>query len=111
MVAPANRFHDDNGAVLAQLSELVMTVREKLVAMEAVSSERNDTVKTIATVQQLQQQQINQLVTDMAILKTQHASFWKGITVLLGILTTVGAGIGFVVAQAVSLVHTVEHRG
>lgn len=49
--------------------------------------------------------QVNDLRTDMAVLKSQHESFWKGAAVLFGALSLIGGAIGFVVSQAVQWFH------
>ena len=108
MVNPPQRGGGQFGGgevTLAQFVELTTSVKEKLIAMEAMSQERSRGVEHIASVQAAQAIQITQLVTDMAILKTQHASFWKGLSVLLGVLALMGGGIGWIVGQVISMHH------
>lgn len=92
MTEPRYRGSDVSAA---QFVELATTVKEKLGAMEDVNKERARMVDQLLTAQQNQQGQLNQLVTDIAILKTQHANFWKAISVVFGALSLIGGGIGF----------------
>ena len=85
----------------AEWADLAATVREKLLAMEEMSRERAKTTDTILLQIQHQQAQISQLVTDMAVLRTQHESFWKGATALFAVLSLVGGAIGWAIATAV----------
>ena len=44
-------------------------------------------------------QGINDVKLDVAVLKTQHANFWKGVTILGAVVTTIAAVIGWAVSQ------------
>lgn len=95
MTEPRYGSRGGNDVSAAQFVELATTVKEKLVAMEEISKERARMVEQLVTVQNTQQAQLNLLVTDIAILKTQHANFWKAISVVFGALSLIGGGIGF----------------
>lgn len=99
MAASTTTRRRTTGGASLDMVALAATVTEKLTSMQDMSAERAKTVDHIALVQQQQQTQINGLVTDMAVLKTQHASFWKGISVVGAIITAVGAVIGFCISE------------
>jgi hypothetical protein len=99
-----SRGRGSEGYSTADMAALAATVTEKLSSMAELSAERAKTTDTILQVQQTQQAQISQLVTDMAVLKTQHASFWKGVTVLFGSLSLIGGAIGYVIAQVLPFI-------
>lgn len=104
-VATKRTSRSAGGLSMTEMVELVSTVKTKLEVMESMSVERTKTVDGIARKQEEQDAKINQLVLDMAVLKTQHASFWKGVTVLFAVLSLIGGAIGWVAAQLVSFIH------
>ena len=78
-------------------------IEERLRNMEARGEDRAKAVDRIEIVVNGQQSQINQVVTDMAVLKTQHASFWKGAAVLFGSLSLIGGAIGWCISQYLTI--------
>ena len=81
----------------------VILIEERLRNMEAQSAERAKVVDRIEASVTTQQTQINQVVTDMAVLKTQHASLWKGAAILFSALSLIGGAIGWAVGQLVTI--------
>lgn len=82
----------------------VILIEERLRHIQEASDNRDKAVGRIETVVNGQQSQINQVVTDMAVLKSQHASFWKGIAIMFGALSLIGGAIGWVVSEYTSAV-------
>lgn len=93
MTAPAR-----NSSQGATVAALLARVDEKLGYMEEMSKERAQAVHLLAQKLETQQGQINQIATDMAVLKTQHASFWKGAVIIFGALSLIGGAIGWAIA-------------
>lgn len=89
-----------------EITTLLARVDEKLTYMEELSKERAGTVHLLAQKLETQQGQINQIVTDMAVLKTQHASFWKGATIIFGALSLIGGAIGWAIATFLPFIHS-----
>lgn len=89
----------------ASFAALAVRVEEKLSAMEELSRERAKTTDTILAAQLTQQQQINQLVTDMAVIKTKHDAFWRAAVGAGVIVSTIASLVGWAVSQAITLLH------
>jgi len=87
-----------NASNTLELTALLARVDEKLTAMEDLSKERAQATHLLAQKLETQQGQINQIATDMAVLKTQHASFWKGATIIFGALSLIGGAVGWLIA-------------
>lgn len=81
----------------------VILIEERLRNIESKSDERARATDRIETVVNTQQTQINQVVTDMAVLKSQHASFWKGTAILLGALSLIGGTLGWAISQYLTI--------
>ena len=65
--------------------QLASEQRDKMI--EQINTQINEHVKTVGTV-----------LTDMAILRTQHSSFWKGVGVLAVIIPALAGAIAWVIA-------------
>lgn len=83
----------------------LILVEERLKNMERHAEER-------AEAQARQEQKVDslqatvvQLATDIAVLKSQHASFWRAATVLFGALSLIGGAIGWVANTLLGLKH------
>ena len=96
-VNPSSR-RGSNASNTLELTALLARVDEKLTAMEDLSKERAHATHLLAQKLETQQTQLNQLTTDMAILRTQHASFWKGATIIFGALSLIGGALGWIIA-------------
>lgn len=88
-----------------ELHVLAATVTEKLTAMEDLSRERSAASQSLTTKVENIDTKVNGLVTDMAVLKTQHAAFWKGATVIFAVFTALGSVAGFVISEVVQWMH------
>ena len=93
-----------NAGGTMEMAAMLARVDEKLTNMEDMSRERAQAVHLLAQKLETQQGQINQIATDMAVLRTQHASFWKGATVLFGALSLIGGAIGWGLATFLPLI-------
>jgi len=91
----------------SNLAALIARVEEKLNAMDNIGHERAATVTLLVQKLENQQGQLNQLTTDMAVLKNQHANFWKFATALFAALSLIGGAVGWAVATLVPLIHKV----
>lgn len=99
MVARKQNLDDAFGLEIDPATKAVILIEERLRNIETRSEERSQAVGRIEATVNNQQSQINQVVTDMAVLKSQHASFWKATTVLFGVLSMVGGAIGWMVSH------------
>ena len=89
----------------SNLTALIARVEEKLNAMESIGHERAQTVALLVQKLETQQVQLNQLTTDMAVLKNQHANFWKFAAALFGSLSLIGGAVGWAIATLLPLIH------
>jgi anti-sigma-K factor RskA len=89
------------------LAALIARVEEKLNAMDNIGHERAATVTLLVQKLENQQGQLNQLTTDMAVLKNQHANFWKFAAMLFAVLSLIGGALGWAVATLLPLIHKV----
>lgn len=87
------------------MAELLVRVDEKLTAMDDARRREAADVATLGSRLDGQQLQLAQLATDMAVLKTQHASFYKGVTILLGFISMISAAIGWTISTFLPFVH------
>jgi len=87
----------------------LILVEERLRSMEAHAQERAEAQTRLEAKVDTQHAalsaQFTQLATDMAVLKSQHDSFWRAAAILFGTLSLIGGAIGFVVSQAVQWFH------
>ena len=89
----------------SNLTALIARVEEKLNAMESISHERAQTVALLVQKLETQQVQLNQLTTDMAVLKNQHANFWKMGAAMFATLSLIGGAIGWTIATFLPYIH------
>lgn len=89
------------------LASLIVRVEEKLNAMDSIGHERAATVSLLVQKLENQQGQLNQLTTDMAVLKNQHANFWKFAAMLFAVLSLIGGALGWAVGTILPLLHKV----
>lgn len=78
------------GLEIDPATRAIILIDERLRAMEAKSDERSAAVARIETT-------VNQVVTDMAVMKSQHASFWKITTIFLSGMTLLAGVVGWVI--------------
>lgn len=77
----------------------VILIEERLRNIEGRSEERSQAVARIEASVNSQQTQINQVVTDMAVLKAQHNSFWKTTTIVFGTFSLLSGVFGWFVSH------------
>ena len=99
MVARHTKLDDAFGLEVDPATRAVILIEERLRNIEARSEERSTVVARIESTVNNQQAQINQVVTDMAVLKSQHASFWKATTVIFGVLSLFGGVLGWIASH------------
>jgi hypothetical protein len=99
MVARKSNLDDAFGLDVDPATRAVILIEERLRNIEARSEDRSEAVARIEAAMDNQQIQINQVVTDMAVLKSQHASFWKVATFIFGALSFVSGAIGWVASH------------
>jgi hypothetical protein len=88
-----------------QLRDLLVDVRSEVgtlkmmgEARDRASDARDKVVAGIDAKMDAHKDVTNALVTDMAILKTQHASFWKAVAILAAIVPALGGAIAWIVS-------------
>ena len=99
MVVRKTNLDDAFGLEVDPATRAVILIEERLRNIEARSEDRSGAVARIEATVNNQQTQINQVVTDMAVLKSQHSSFWKVATFLFGALSLASGAIGWVVSH------------
>lgn len=99
MVAPKTSLHDAAFGNIDPVTKAVILIEERLRNIEERGNERSQVVTRIETAVNNQQDQINQVVIDMAVLKAQHASFWKIATFIFAALSMASGAIGWAVSH------------
>lgn len=82
----------------------LILVEERLKNMEHNAAERAEAQVRLEEQMRSMQTSLTTLSTDMAVLKAQHASFWKGATVLFGSLSLIGGAIGWLISTLLPLI-------
>lgn len=108
MPATVNTSSRRNAGANVEMAALLARVDEKLTAMEDLSKERAQAVNLLAQKLETQQNQINQIATDMAVLRTQHAGFWKAASIMFAVLSLIGGAIGWTIATFLPYIHAAK---
>jgi len=84
-----------NEEIAAALSSIQSTLNELLRARRQSESNQRQTATDIKKLVL----NVSAVKVDVAVLKTQHANFWKGVTVVGTIVTGIAAFVGWAISQ------------
>lgn len=61
------------------------------------------TIKSQGVVTEANRADIGTLKQEIAVLQTRHDSFWRGVTILVSVVTAIGAIVGWLISQIVTV--------